>query len=81
MVPPSLVRPHVLQELRVKSSEARARQAVETSLILLEGQVGASAKRLDLLLGQMEEVGERSPGLNFVANIASNPLVRQQFFE
>ncbi|CBJ26303.1 Hypothetical leucine rich repeat protein [Ectocarpus siliculosus] len=43
------------QNLRGKKHEARARQVVETSLILLEGRATASEKDLDSLLEQLQE--------------------------
>ncbi|CAM9096355.1 unnamed protein product, partial [Hapterophycus canaliculatus] len=43
------------QVLRGKKGEARARQVVETSLILLEGRATASEKELDSLLELMDE--------------------------
>eukprot|EP00752_Nemacystus_decipiens_P011884 g10537.t2 len=43
------------QELRGKKGEARARQVVETSLILLEGRAATSEKELDVLLEQLQE--------------------------
>eukprot|EP00903_Cladosiphon_okamuranus_P019664 g18076.t2 len=43
------------QELRGKKGEARARQVVETSLILLEGRATTSEKDLDTLLEQLQE--------------------------
>ncbi|CAM9977150.1 unnamed protein product [Scytosiphon promiscuus] len=43
------------QELRGKKGEAKARQVVETSLILLEGRATASEKVLDSLLEQLRE--------------------------
>ena len=46
-----------VQDLRGKKGEVRARQVVETSLILLEGRAAASEKELDELLEQLQEVG------------------------
>lgn len=49
------------QNLRGKKGEARARQVVETSLILLEGRAAGSDKHLDLLLETLQEVGQGLP--------------------
>lgn len=46
------------QDIRGKKGEARARQVVETSLILLEGRATASEKELDSLLELLREVGD-----------------------
>lgn len=48
------------QNLRGKKGEARARQVVETSLILLEGRAAGSDKQLDSLLETLQEVGKES---------------------
>lgn len=50
-----------VQNLRGKKGEARARQVVETSLILLEGRAASSDKQLDSLLETLQEVGQGSP--------------------
>lgn len=50
------LRIRLAQELRGKKGEPRARQVVETSLILLEGRAATSEKELDVLLEQLQEV-------------------------
>lgn len=68
------------QELRGKKGEARARQVVETSLILLEGRAATSEKELDMLLEKLQEVSEVQRYSRVQSAFTSSPALLQRMY-